>query len=573
MLSPPPSLSGPTAAPSSGHRLAPKQLPPSCNSRLRLTPRRLLATSSSLAGAGDEASTSTAPGRDDGIPFAQLSSGIILRTEEQSLLGDDAPASASAFALSPKLPDQLKDDHLAEAPAYPAAMNALYAACLAGNATEQLWNFTWPAAVAMLHPASILPVAVLGFFTKLVVFAAGPLVGEVISLLPRIPAYRSLAAIQSAAHLVSAATITYAFAVHRAAAAAQPLLLLRPWFAVLVASTAVDRLSCVAFGIIAERDFVVQLAGADRPVALAKANATLSRVDLLCETAGASAFALLLAKNDPLTCIKLSCVISLCALPLLIFMGGEMNRLADGIFDHSENTASRNAAPTFSVEKTVETVRQGWSEYVRQPVLPASLAYVLVCFNVALAPGALMTTFLIHQGVSPSVIGAFGGASAVVGIVATFLTARLVRELGILKAGAAGLVAQSVPLGAAVVVYLTGTVTRRGALFVFLGLIVASRAGHMAYSAVGLQVVQTGNPASKAKLIGATEIAVASLAELAMMAVAVVARDASHFGALAALSAAAVAGAAGMYCRWLANPTDELRRLFPSRRHGSKVQS
>lgn len=44
------------------------------------------------------------------------------------------------------------------------------------------------------------------------------------------------------------------------------------------------------------------------------------------------------------------------------------------------------------------TIRHGWSEYISQPVLPASLAYVLVCFNVALAPGALMTTFLIHHG-------------------------------------------------------------------------------------------------------------------------------------------------------------------------------
>ena len=44
-------------------------------------------------------------------------------------------------------------------------MTALYAACLAGNATEQLWNFNWPAAMAALHP-SLLPVAVLGFFTK-----------------------------------------------------------------------------------------------------------------------------------------------------------------------------------------------------------------------------------------------------------------------------------------------------------------------------------------------------------------------------------------------------------------------
>uniref|UniRef100_A0A0E0KY51 Solute carrier family 40 member n=1 Tax=Oryza punctata TaxID=4537 RepID=A0A0E0KY51_ORYPU len=606
LLSPPPtSPPGPAIAQSSGRRVTPPPvLPfpftlPSCNSRRRLTSRRLFATSCSssdsdhaasasgtaLAGSGDDISAGITQEREDVLPFVQLSSGIVLRTEEQSLLGDDAPASASA-ASSSALPDELKggcreDDHLGETPAYPAAMNALYAACLAGNATEQLWNFTWPAAVAMLHPESLLPVAVLGFFTKLVVFAAGPLVGEVISSLPRIPAYRSLAVIQitvttivvscqTAAHLVSAATITYAFAVHRAAAATASLLL-RPWFAVLVASTAVDRLACVALGIIAERDFVVQLAGEGRPVALAKANATLSRVDLLCETVGASIFALLLSKNDPLTCIKLSCVISLCQLPLLILLCGEMNRLADGIFDHTENTISHATTPTssFSIGKTVKeavaTIRQGWSEYMRQPVLPASLAYVLVCFNVALAPGALMTTFLIHHGVRPTVIGAFGGSSAVVGILATFVTARLVKELGILKAGAAGLIAQSALLGAAVVVYLTGAVSRRaGALFAFLGLIVASRAGHMSYSTIGLQVVQTGNPASKAKLIGATEIAVASLAELAMMAMAVVASDASHFGALAALSAAAVAAAAGMYCFWLANPTDELRRLFPS---------
>uniref|UniRef100_A0A0E0DLL7 Solute carrier family 40 member n=1 Tax=Oryza meridionalis TaxID=40149 RepID=A0A0E0DLL7_9ORYZ len=539
LLSPPPtSPPGPALSRLPCRRVAPPPVLPFPFPLRRLTSRRVFATSCSssdsehapsasstaLAGAGDDLSAGVTQEREGALPFVQLSSGIVLRTEEQSLLGDHAPAPAPASAASSfALPDELnggcrEDDHLGETPAYPAAMNALYAACLAGNATEQLWNFTWPAAVAVLHPASILPVAVLGFFTKLVVFAAGPLVGELISSLPRIPAYRSLAAIQTAAHLVSVATITYAFAVHRAAAAS---LLLRPWFAVLVASTAVDRLACVALGIIAERDFVVQLAGAGRPVALAKANATLSRVDLLCETVGASIFALLLSKNNPLTCIKLSCVISLCALPLLIFLCGEMNRLADGIFDHSENTTSHaEKTSSFSIRKT---------------------------------------------GVRPSVIGAFGGSSAAVGILATFATARLVKELGILKAGAAGLIAQSALLGAAVVVYLTGAVSRRaGALFAFLGLIVASRAGHMAYSAIGLQVVQTGNPASKAKLIGATEIAVASLAELAMMAVAVVASDASHFGALAALSATAVAAAAGMYCRWLANPSDELRRIFPS---------
>ncbi|KAL6594601.1 hypothetical protein ACP70R_048339 [Stipagrostis hirtigluma subsp. patula] len=510
-------------------------------------------------------------------PFVKLSSDI-LRTELR-LLNDDGDATCSATSpidvkfRALQMGGTGDDRLLGETPAHPAAMNALYAACLAGNVTEQLWNFTWPAAMATLHP-SLLPVAVLGFFTKLVVFVAGPLIGDFMSSLPRIPAYRSLTVIQTVAHWVSAAMITYAFTLPRASTAAA--LLLRPWFAVLVASTAVDRLSCVSLGVIAERDFVVQLAGAGRPVALARANATLSRVDLLCETAGASMFAVLLSRNDPLTCIRLSCAISLCALPLLIYLGGEMNRLADGIFDQPspcsiEHSEHRDAATPFSIGKKIQfkealaTIRHGWSEYIRQPVLPASLAYVLVCFNVALAPGALMTTFLIHHGVSPSVLGAFGGSSALVGILATFMTPNLVKELGILKAGAAGLIAQSALLGAAVLVYLTGGVSRRGGagLFAFLGLIVLSRLGHMAYSVIGLQVVQTGNPMGKAKLIGATEIAVASLAELAMMAVAVVARDAAHFGCLAALSAASVAAAACLLCAWLANPIDELRKLFP----------
>lgn len=47
---------------------------------------------------------------------------------------------------------------------------------------------------------------------------------------------------------------------------------------------------------------------------------------------------------------------------------------------------------------SVEAIKQGWSEYMQQPVLPASLAYVLLCFNVVLAPGGLMTAFLTHRG-------------------------------------------------------------------------------------------------------------------------------------------------------------------------------
>jgi hypothetical protein len=94
--------------------------------------------------------------------------------------------------------------------------------------------------------------------------------------------------------------------------------LLRPWFIVLVLAGAVERLCGVATGVAVERDWVilvlsfcaviiarffngycfnlletlaisnavslcVQLAGMNRPIALAQANAVLNRIDLICE--------------------------------------------------------------------------------------------------------------------------------------------------------------------------------------------------------------------------------------------------------------------------------------------------
>lgn len=48
---------------------------------------------------------------------------------------------------------------------------------------------------------------------------------------------------------------------------------------------------------------------------------------------------------------------------------------------------------------SIEAIKYGWFEYIQQPVLPASLAYVLLYFNVVLAPGGLMTAFLTQHGI------------------------------------------------------------------------------------------------------------------------------------------------------------------------------
>lgn len=91
---------------------------------------------------------------------------------------------------------------------------------------------------------------------------------------------------------------------------------------------------------------------------------------------------------------------------------------------------------------------------------------------------------------------------------------------------------------------------------------VLSRLGHMSYDVVGAQILQTGIPPSKANLIGATEVSIASLAESIILGVVIIANDVSHFGFLAMLSLLSVVGAACLFCRWLTNPTDVQRSLF-----------
>ncbi|KAL6992304.1 Solute carrier 40 member 3, chloroplastic [Sarracenia purpurea var. burkii] len=94
-----------------------------------------------------------------------------------------------------------------------------------------------------------------------------------------------------------------------------------------------------------------------------------------------------------------------------------------------------------------------------------SIAHVLLNFNVVLAPGVLMTAFLPHHGLNPSIIGGFSGLCAFMGVAATYLSANLVCRLGFLKAGAAGLIFQASLLTIAVAVYWSGPLTRQTPLY------------------------------------------------------------------------------------------------------------
>lgn len=493
-------------------------------------------------------------------PIIQLKPDI-LEAESSSLLTGETYVDRLLTNL-PVLSEE-EQKALAATPAHPEALYALYASCLAGNLVEQLWNFAWPSAIALLHP-SLLPVAVMGFFTKVAIIIGGPLVGKLMDKLPRVPTYVCLNTIQAAAQLLSAAMIIHG---HTISLASMSTVLLHPWFIVLVCAGAVERLSGVALGVAMERDWVVLLAGINRPVALAQANAILHRIDLLCEIVGASIFGILLSKYDPVTCLYYAARIMLCSLPVVVALTYLTNKLSPGVLDRAKclQTCSRTSDDWQQRETDnfgMEAIKLGWREYMQQPVLPASLAFVLLYFNVVLTPGSLMTAFLTKRGLNPSIVGAFSGLCACMGVAATFLSANLVKRFGILKAGAVGLIFQALLLMGAVAVYWTGSISQQNPLLFFLSLIVLSRLGHMSYDIVGNQILQTGIPLSKANLIGTTEISVASIAESIMLGVAIIANDLSLFGFLAILSLLSVIGAAWMFCRWLLNPTDEQRSLF-----------
>uniref|UniRef100_A0A1J3CG63 Solute carrier family 40 member n=1 Tax=Noccaea caerulescens TaxID=107243 RepID=A0A1J3CG63_NOCCA len=495
------------------------------------------------------------PTEDHPFPVVHLDTNIAV-TESLSLLTECTYVDTVLTAL-PVLSEE-EQTVLAATPAHPEGLYVLYASCLVGNLVEQLWNFAWPSAIAMLHP-SLLPVAVMGFVTKLAIIIGGPVVGKFMDHSPRVPTYISLNVVQAAAQVLSAGMIIHAYT---APSTLGSSILLQPWFFALIFAGAIDRLCGIASGVAIERDWVVLLAGINRPIALAQANAVLNRIDLLCEIAGTMLFGILLSKYDPVTCLKFAATLMIGSLPTMTALIWLTNKFSSGVLDRPKCSQTSCATEGSIVDIGMEAIKLGWKEYIHQPVLPASLAYVLLYFNIVLTPGSLMTAFLTQRSVNPSVIGGFSGLCAVMGVAATFLSANLVKRFGILKAGAVGLFFQATLLGVAVAVYWCSSLSQKSPLFFFLFMIVLSRLGHMSYGVVGAQILQTGIPSSKANLIGATEISVASLAESLMLGVAIAANDASHFGFLAVLSLLSVVAATFIFCRLLRNPTDEQRRLF-----------
>lgn len=117
----------------------------------------------------------------------------------------------------------------------------------------------------------------------------------------------------------------------------------------------------------------------------------------------------------------------------------------------------------------------GWKLYLKQPILPASIAYIMLYFNAVLGPGGLMTAFLASRGLSGTAAalfrcalqpilavhfrsfaadfsrqreggltaGDYRGGCAAMGFVGTWAGRLCISRLGLLRAGVAAITFQA----------------------------------------------------------------------------------------------------------------------------------
>lgn len=159
----------------------------------------------------------------------------------------------------------------------------------------------------------------------------------------------------------------------------------------------------------------------NRPIALVQGNAILNQIDLLCEIVVTSISGVLLSIFHPVTCLKIAAGLITGLLPVTIALARLANMLSTGVLDRPKSSQTYYKTSTEEPEPRhdnigVQAIKLGSKEYLERPVLPASLACVLLYFNVVLTPGNFMTAFLTQhgkwrgkKGLHPSVIGGFSG--------------------------------------------------------------------------------------------------------------------------------------------------------------------
>ncbi len=232
-------------------------------------------------------------------------------------------------------------------------------------------------------------------------------------------------------------------------------------------------------------------------------------MDLACDFVGTVSFGWMYDAAGPLGSVVYTTLIAVVSTPILYNLVYKINSIAPD---------SMKRKKTF--QKTARQSRQGsWRAYFRQPILPSSLVFVLLFFNVALSPGGILTAFLTSQGMNGSSLAIFRGSCAIMGFVGSWCGKFLIKNFGLMLSGRYALLMLLASLGTSLAIYLFSNLSSAWPLIIFTGGIVFSRIGLWSFDMVNAQLFQQNVDESETAGTASTEMALCSFSEIFMLGV------------------------------------------------------
>ncbi|CAI5513010.1 unnamed protein product [Closterium sp. Naga37s-1] len=270
---------------------------------------------------------------------------------------------SESFDLNAKEPEPAA---LAARPAHPAALHALYWTHAFNCFGEQSWRFARAAMLSLLF-RSLLPVAVASFVSRLVVFAACPAIGGLMDSAPRVAAALIFGWLIAAwGPLVCAKACLALVALSLPAMLTLPSAceLTAPCLHVFMTSLSLSLPPFLSPSLLPTSHSPHPLLAPLTPPPLVPPFPSHSHT----HTSAVGAPAEGMGSPDG------------------------MGILVAGV------AASAVVDAVGWLKRVVEAMGKGFRSYVKQLVMPASMAYVLLCLNGVLTPGGLMTSYLTLHG-------------------------------------------------------------------------------------------------------------------------------------------------------------------------------
>jgi iron-regulated transporter 1 len=219
------------------------------------------------------------------------------------------------------------------------------------------------------------------------------------------------------------------------------------------------------------------------PADLTRANATMTRLTLMCDIGAPFLVGLLLStsaisQSAAYTVCIVCAWFGLALLPKVLLLNRATSRMPSRVSRPMPIDALSDPLPLNAAAQAARTVREwahDWTIYARQPVFLASLAFAVAWLTV-LSPGGTMSAWLVSQNTSALTIAGFRAASAVCGFASTFGAQALIGRVGPARAGIVGVATQATSLVVAMILMFA-----KGPVEAFLLFVVLSRVGLWAY--------------------------------------------------------------------------------------------